>query len=98
MPLWLLPETPVCPECDQASVRPLDVKEALLRLAGQFELPVEVVEKADALMALGGVGCLLRSRREARKGPADLRAPPLSARRSTERTLHSDARLSLPKR
>ena len=51
-----MPETPVCPRCDQASVRALDVKEALLRLAGQFECPVEVVEQADALLALGGVG------------------------------------------
>lgn len=59
-----VPETPLCPQCDQASVRPLDVKEALLRLAGQFECPVEVVEHADALMALGGVGCLLRTGRE----------------------------------
>ena len=63
-----VPETPLCPQCDQASVRPLDVKEALLRLAGQFECPVEVVEQTDALMALGGVGCLLRARREARNG------------------------------
>jgi len=63
-----VPETPVCPQCDQASVRPLDVKEVLLRLAGQFECPVEVVEQTDALMALGGVGCLLRARREARNG------------------------------
>jgi len=60
-----VPETPVCPRCDQASVRPLDVKEALLRLAGQRECPVEVVKQADALVALGGVGCLLRTRREA---------------------------------
>ena len=31
-----MPKTPLCPQCDQASVRPLDVKEALPRLAGQF--------------------------------------------------------------
>ncbi len=92
-----VPETPVCPECDQASVRPLDVKEALLRLAGQFELPVEVVEKADALMALGGVGCLLRSRREARNGRAGQRPPPPAARPSSKPARHSDARLSLHK-
>lgn len=58
-------ETPVCPRCDQASVRALDVKEVLLRLAGQLECPVEVVEHSDALMLLGGVGCLLRTRPEA---------------------------------
>ncbi len=57
-----VPETQVCPQCGQASARALDVKEALLRLAGQSECPVEVVEYADDLMALGGVGCLLRTR------------------------------------
>ena len=55
-----VPETPVCPRCGEAAVRPLDVREALLRLAGQLERPVEVVEHSDALMSLGGVGCLLR--------------------------------------
>jgi hypothetical protein len=56
------PETSVCPHCGHESVRPLDIREALLRLAGQSECPVEVVEQSDALMALGGVGCLLRTR------------------------------------
>ncbi|MEN8168007.1 MAG: hypothetical protein ABFR65_11090 [Pseudomonadota bacterium] len=56
------PETPVCPQCGEPAVRPLDVKEALLRLAGQSECPVEVVEQSDALMSQGGVGCLLRYR------------------------------------
>ncbi len=55
------PETSTCPKCGAATVRPLDVKEALLRLAAQLEYPVEVVEKSDVLMSLGGVGCLLRS-------------------------------------
>jgi protein required for attachment to host cells len=54
------PETPVCPKCGGSTVRPLDVREALLRLAGQLECPVEVVEQSEALMSLGGVGCLLR--------------------------------------
>jgi len=54
------PETSVCPECGKASTRPTDVREELLRLAGQSECPVEVVEQSDALMNLGGVGCLLR--------------------------------------
>ena len=55
-----VPETPVCPRCGETAVRPLDVRDALLRLAGQLERPVEVVEYSDALMSLGGVGCLLR--------------------------------------
>jgi len=58
------PETPVCPQCGKSAVRPMDVREALLRLAGQLERPVEVVEHSDALMSLGGVGCLLRTQRE----------------------------------
>jgi hypothetical protein len=49
-----------CPECGEAEARPIDVKEALVRLAGQQGCPVEVVERCDPLMAMGGVGCLLR--------------------------------------
>ncbi len=49
-------------DCGHESVRPLDVREALLRLAGQSECPIEVVEQSDALISLGGVGCLLRTR------------------------------------
>ena len=59
------PETPVCPRCGKPAVRPMDLREALLRLAGQLERPVEVVEYSDALMSLGGVGCLLRTHPEA---------------------------------
>lgn len=55
------PETSVCPGCGKPSVRPIDVREALLRLAGQAECPVEVINQSDALMALGGIGCLLRT-------------------------------------
>ena len=55
------PETSVCPQCGKPSTRPMDVREALLRLAGQLERPVEIVEHSDALMSLGGVGCLLRT-------------------------------------
>jgi hypothetical protein len=55
------PETPICPQCGHSEVRPIDVREALLRLASQLERPVEVVEQSDALMSLGGVGCLLRT-------------------------------------
>ncbi|MCP4410694.1 MAG: hypothetical protein GY807_23725 [Gammaproteobacteria bacterium] len=59
------PETPVCPQCGESTVRPLDVREALLRLAGQLERPVEMVEHSDGLMSVGGVGCLLRYRVDA---------------------------------
>ncbi len=55
-----VPETPLCPRCGEPAVRPLDVREALPRLASQLKCPVEVVEPSDALTSLGGVGCLLR--------------------------------------
>ena len=58
------PETSKCPKCGKSTVRPLDIKEELLRLAGQRERPVEVVEHSDTLMSLGGVGCLLRAEQE----------------------------------
>lgn len=65
------PDTGECPRCGTPEVRPLDVKEALLRLAGQLERRVEVVESFDPLMALGGVGCLLRYRSESQPEPWD---------------------------
>ncbi len=49
-----------CPECGKEAVRLVDTKEELVRLAGQRDCPVEVVDYCDPLMALGGVGCLLR--------------------------------------
>ena len=55
-----VPESARCPHCGESAVRSLDVREALLRLAGQQEYAVEVVKQSDALMSLGGVGCLLR--------------------------------------
>jgi rubrerythrin len=55
------PETSICPQCGKPSTRPMDVREELLHLASQLERPVEIVEHADALMSLGGVGCLLRT-------------------------------------
>lgn len=57
-----VPETSLCPQCGEAAVQPLDIRAALLRLAGQLEVPVEVVEPSEMLMSLGGVGCLLRTR------------------------------------
>lgn len=59
-----LPETSVCPQCGKLAVRSADVREALLRLASQLQRPVELVEYSDALMSLGGIGCLLRTQLE----------------------------------
>ena len=41
-------------------LRQFDIKEEMVRLAEQTGCGVEVVEHSDALMQLGGVGCLLR--------------------------------------
>lgn len=56
-----VPETSLCPQCGEPAVRALDIREELLRQAGQLQLPVEVVEQSEELMSLGGVGCLLRT-------------------------------------
>jgi hypothetical protein len=66
-----VPETPLCPHCGEFAVRSLDVKEALLRLAGQQECAVEVARQSDPLMSLGGVGCLLRYGPDTRHEKAD---------------------------
>lgn len=55
------PVTAACSKCGAEAVRPLDIRETMLRLAAQCNIQVEVVEHSDALMSLGGVGCLLRS-------------------------------------
>jgi rubrerythrin len=49
-----------CPVCRTASVREFDVKAELVRLAERSDCGVEIVERCDALLGLGGVGCLLR--------------------------------------
>ena len=54
-------QTPaVCPECGKKSVQPVDTTAELVKLAGQQDCPIEVVNHCEALMALGGIGCLLR--------------------------------------
>jgi len=49
-----------CPECGNKSVQRVDATVELVRLAGQQECPIEVVDHCDPLMALDGIGCLLR--------------------------------------
>jgi len=63
------PETSICPQCGHPEVRPMDTRETLLRLAGQLDCPVEVVEHSDTLISLGGVGCLLRTQLESLTEP-----------------------------
>lgn len=50
----------VCPACRRDSLRDFDIKAEIVRLAGAADCRVEIVEHSDMLMALGGVGCLLR--------------------------------------
>ena len=64
-----LPEDSICSHCAEPTVRSMDVREAILRLAGQIDCPVEVVEQSDALMALGGVGCLISATAEMQNKP-----------------------------
>ena len=49
-----------CPACHNSLLRRFETRSELIRLAEQFGCGVEVVEHSDALMKLGGVGCLLR--------------------------------------
>jgi len=49
-----------CPACRSRHLREFEIRSELVRLAGQLGCGVEVVEHSDALMNLGGVGCLLR--------------------------------------
>ena len=63
------PATSICTQCGHPEVRPMDTRETLLRLAGQLDRPVEVVEHSDELMSLGGVGCLLRTQIEPQTEP-----------------------------
>ncbi len=58
----MAPNILACPRCGEPALRPLDIREAILRLASQLDRPVEVVEQSDILLSLGGVGCLLRYR------------------------------------
>ena len=49
-----------CPTCGNRSLHAFEVRGELVRLAGKLGCGIEVVDHCDALMNLGGVGCLLR--------------------------------------
>ncbi|OFV83569.1 MAG: hypothetical protein A2W26_01475 [Acidobacteria bacterium RBG_16_64_8] len=49
-----------CLRCGSTDLRPVNVKETIVKQAERIGAEVEIVEHADVLMALGGVGCLLR--------------------------------------
>ena len=50
----------ICSACLSKEVRELNVKEEIVRMAERTGSRVEVVNHSDALMRLGGIGCLLR--------------------------------------
>ena len=54
------PAPDACSHCGARRIRELNVKEEMVRMAEQMESGVEVVNHSDALMCLGGCGCLLR--------------------------------------
>jgi peptide subunit release factor 1 (eRF1) len=51
---------PACPKCGERQLQIRDLKEDLVRLAERSGCEVEIVNHSDALMRVGGVGCLLR--------------------------------------
>jgi rubrerythrin len=52
----------VCPACGSTELRYFDIREEMVRAAEQYGCTVEIVNQSEALMQLGGVGCLLRYR------------------------------------
>jgi protein required for attachment to host cells/Trp operon repressor len=55
-----LPRPGACPNCRSRRVREFDLRGEMARIAELRRVAIEVVEHSDALMSLGGVGCLLR--------------------------------------
>lgn len=56
------PRHSTCPACGSYQLYPANLREELIRLAGQNGAEIEIVHRSDYLMELGGVGCLLRYR------------------------------------
>jgi len=55
------PADPVrCPECESVHLRPVNLKEEIVRMAERRSVEVEFVSHSETLMDLSGVGCLLR--------------------------------------
>jgi hypothetical protein len=49
-----------CPQCGEREIRPANLQEEMVRLAEEQDAEVEIVRESDALLDLGGVGCLPR--------------------------------------
>lgn len=52
-----------CPVCGDGAVREADLKAEIVRLAELHDVEVEILRESDALIGIGGVGCLLKYRR-----------------------------------
>ncbi|MCW5979076.1 MAG: hypothetical protein KIT09_13430 [Bryobacteraceae bacterium] len=52
----------VCPRCGSVTLADVDLKEEIVHAAAKARCEIETVAGSDALMRLGGVGCLLRFR------------------------------------
>jgi hypothetical protein len=50
---------PGCSACGHRSLRELNVKEELVRIAEQQRCPIRIVEHCDKMKAIGGVGCIV---------------------------------------
>ncbi len=48
-----------CASCSGKVLRELNLKEELVRIAVQQNLPIRILEHSDGLKSLGGIGCLL---------------------------------------
>ena len=57
-----------CPVCGDRAVREADLKAEMVRLAELHDVEVEVLRESDALIGIGGVGCLLKYRRPDQNG------------------------------
>lgn len=51
-----------CPQCGTNSFKTSDLKEEIIRLAEGQGCLIEIVNKSEPLLKLGGIGCLLRYR------------------------------------
>lgn len=49
-----------CPSCACGELRSANLKETMIKLAERQSVSIELVERSDVLMRLGGVGCMLR--------------------------------------
>lgn len=64
-----MPRPDACPACRYLLLRRFEIRGELVRLAERLGCGVEVVEHSDALVRLGGVGCLLRFLEPGRYAP-----------------------------